>query len=83
MPETDVHKQPEAQTPTIEEANKSEQAMSETKNDVHALQQNVETTGQITGQTDALKFSVQISDYDFAHKMQEEIRFFYLLFQKS
>ena len=58
MPETDVHKQPEAQTPTIEEANKSEQAMSETKNDVNALQQNVETTGQITGQTDALKFSV-------------------------
>ena len=58
MPETDVKKQPEAQTPKIEEANKSEQAMSETKNDVHALQQNVETTGQITGQTDALKFSV-------------------------
>ncbi|RKW21436.1 hypothetical protein D8B45_06030 [Candidatus Gracilibacteria bacterium] len=58
MPETDVNKQAEAQTPKIEEANKSEQAMSETKNDVHALQQNVETTGQITGQTDALKFSV-------------------------
>ena len=58
MPETDVNKQAEAQTPKIEEANKSEQAMSETKNDVNALQQNVETTGQITGQTDALKFSV-------------------------
>ena len=58
MPETDVHKQPEAQTPKIEEANNSEQAMSETRNDVNALQQNVETTGQITGQTDALKFSV-------------------------
>ena len=58
MPETDVNKQAEAQTPKIEEANKSEQAMSETKNDVHALQQNVETTGQIAGQTDALKFSV-------------------------
>ena len=56
MPETDVNKQAEAQTSKIEEANKSEQAMSETKNDVHALQQNVETTGQITGQTDALKF---------------------------
>ena len=58
MPETDVNKQAEAQTPKIEEANKSEQAMSETRNDVNALQQNVETTGQITGQTDALKFSV-------------------------
>jgi len=58
MPETDVNKQAEAQTSKIEEANKSEQAMSETKNDVYALQQNVETTGQITGQTDALKFSV-------------------------
>ena len=58
MPETDVNKQPEAQTPTIENADKSEQAISETRNDVHALQQNVETTGQITGQTDALKFSV-------------------------
>jgi hypothetical protein len=58
MPETDVNKQPEAQTPTIENADKSEQAISETKNDVNALQQNVETTGQITGQTDALKFSV-------------------------
>ena len=58
MPETDVNKQPEAQTPTIENADKSEQAISETKNDVHALQQNVETTGQIAGQTDALKFSV-------------------------
>ena len=58
MPETDVNKQAEAQTSKIEEANKSEQAMSETKNDVNALQQNVETTGQITGQTDALKFSV-------------------------
>ena len=44
MPETDVNKQAEAQTSKIEEANKSEQAMSETKNDVHALQQNVETT---------------------------------------
>ena len=31
MPETDVNKQAEAQTPKIEEANKSEQAMSETK----------------------------------------------------
>ena len=29
MPETDVNKQAEAQTPKIEEANKSEQAMSE------------------------------------------------------
>ena len=58
MPETDVNKQPEAQTPTLENADKSEQAISETRNDVHALQQNVETTGQITGQTDALKFSV-------------------------
>ena len=38
MPETDVNKQPEAQTPTIENADKSEQAISETKNDVHALQ---------------------------------------------
>jgi len=58
MPETDVNKQPEAQTPTIENADKSEHAISETKNDVNALQQNVETTGQITGQTDALKLSV-------------------------